>query len=39
MPKYNASIFETIEKKILRISIEVIGHGDSYLHMQEIWIL
>ena len=29
MPKYNARIFETIEKKILRISIEVIGHGDS----------
>lgn len=29
MPKYNAKIFKNIEKKILRISIEVIGHGDS----------
>ena len=29
MPKYNAKIFKNIEKKILRIGIEVIGHGDS----------
>ena len=29
MPKYTASTVGTIEKKILRISIEVIGHGDS----------
>ncbi len=29
VPKYTAKIFKTIEKKILRIGIEVIGHGDS----------